>query len=814
MSEEFQRRVAAADQLRDAGDLAGALLLYEDITRDDPKSATGPYKQGTALGRLGRNSEAEQRYRDALAIDENYPEALNNLAALLVARGEWDEADTCFRHALAEKPDYFEACLGYSHLLLMAWRVMEALHFSRRACALNPTSAVAFERTGIILRKLGRIGAALTSIRRATELDPGLAAPWGSLAATLQSLGRHREADEAYAAAVGAGMAAGGKDPLPHSNFAYFSNYLDIPRAQSWERHRAFGAWARQQLGAVPVPAITTRPQAGRRLRVGFVSGDLRRHSVAYFVRGALEHLDRSQFQLFAYFDSHKEDDVSAWLKPMFHHWRDIFAKSHESALAQIREDRIDILVDLSGHTGANRTMLFARRAAPVQLSYLGYPNTTGLDTMDYRLTDIWADPAGDGDEFHAETLWRLPRSFLCYAPPETTPEVSLRNAAADSAVVFGSFNNRVKISEACMAAWIQILLRVPESRLVIKSIMGTEDEESREDLKQGFLDCGIAAERIEVLRFDDNLDDHLEHYAEIDIALDTFPYNGTTTTCEALWMGVPVVSLIGDRHAARVGSSLLSNAGLEEMVGESVEDYIRIAAELSADRPRLAQLRATMRERLQTSALLDRHAMSQAMGEALRGMWQGYCNGFSAELPVDDEMVKQDQPIRLHIGGKKIKEGWKIFDIEPRDEVDFVGDIRDLSAFAEASCVEVYASHVLEHLPPQDILTVLNGLHRLLVPGGNLYLSVPDFEVLCWLFVGTTFSKPEKFHVMQMAFGGQENEHDLHRIGLTFDFMLDYLKDVGFSSVEHVESFGLFPDASEKIFSGHRISLNLIVTK
>lgn len=814
MSEEFQRRIAEADELRDAGDLADVLVQYEELTRDFPNSAIGPYKQGTAFGRLGRSREAEQRYRDALVIDENYPEALNNLAALLVARGEWDEADTCFRHALAEKPDYFEACLGYAHLLLMAWRVMEALHFSRRACALNPASAVAFERAGITLRKLGRIGEALTAIRRATELDPGLAAPWGSLAATLQNLGRHRDADETYAAAVGAGLAAGGKDPLPHSNFAYFSNYLDISREQSWERHRAFGAWARQQLGAVPVPTIMTRPQTGRRLRVGFVSGDLRRHSVAYFVRGALEHLDRSQFQLFAYFDSHKEDDVSAWLKPMFHHWRDIFATSHESALAQIREDRIDILVDLSGHTGANRTMLFARRAAPVQLSYLGYPNTTGLDTMDFRLTDIWADPEGNGDEFHAEILWRLPRCFLCYAPPETTPEVSGRNATTDDVVVFGSFNNRVKISDACMTAWIQLLRRIPRSRLVIKSITGTEDEESREDLKQHFIDSGIVAERIEVLRFDDKLDDHLGHYAEIDIALDTFPYNGTTTTCEALWMGVPVVSLVGDRHAARVGNSLLQNAGLGEMVGQNVEDYVRIAAELSADRPRLAQLRTTMRERLQTSALLDRHAMSQAMGEALRGMWLRYCNGFSADLPADDDLVQPDQPIRLHIGGKEIKEGWKIFDIEPRDEVDFVGDVRDMSAFAEASCAEVYASHVLEHLPPQDILAALNGLHRILVPGGTLYLSVPDFEVLCWLFVGPTFSKPEKFHVMQMAFGGQDNEHDLHRIGLTFDFMLDYLRDVGFSSVEHVESFGLFSDASEKIFSGHRISLNLIVTK
>lgn len=813
MSEELDRRIVDADQRRDAGDYSSALERYAQIAREFPGTAVVPYKQGTALGRMGKLSEAEQAYRDALAINENYPEALNNLAELLVKRGEWDEADVCFRHALAERPDYFEACLGYSHLLFMAWRVMESLHFSRRATALNPKSAAAFERCGLALRKLGRIGEALAAMRRATELNPGLAAPWGSMAATLQSLGRHQEADDAYASAVAA-AAKGGMDPLPHSNFAYFSNFLEISRAQAWERHRAFGAWARRQLGAVSVPARVTRPQAERRLRVGFVSGDLRRHSVAYFVRGALEHLDRSRFQLFAYFDSHKEDEVSAWLKPIFHHWRDIFATSHESALERIREDKIDILVDLSGHTGANRTMLFARRAAPVQLSYLGYPNTTGLDTMDFRLTDIWVDPEGDGDEFHSETLWRLRRPFLCYAPPEATPEVSIRHSAADVPVVFGSFNSRAKISDTCAAAWIEILRRVPRSRLVIKSVVGTEDEESRDDLKRRFVDAGIDAERIDVLRFDDKLDDHLEHYGEVDVALDTFPYNGTTTTCEALWMGVPVVGLMGDRHAARVGSCLLSNIGLAELVGGNVEDYVRIAAELATDRNRLEGLRASMRERLLASAVFDRHAMSLALGEALQGMWLRHCNAFDPALPLDEELVPPDQPIRLHIGGKKAREGWKIFDIESRDEVDFVGDVRDMTAFAEASCAEVYASHVLEHLPPQDILPTLNGLHRILRPGGTLYLSVPDFETLCWLFVSPLFSKPEKFHVMQMVFGGQINEHDVHRIGLTFDFLLDFLRDVGFASVEHVESFDMFPDVSNKVFAGHPISLNLVVTK
>jgi protein O-GlcNAc transferase len=809
MNDELSQRIDEIDRLRDSGDLAGALALYEAVSRDVPDVVTGPYKEGVVLARMGRVAEAEQRYRDALLLDENFPEALNNLALLLVARGEWDEAERCFRRALAEKPEFFEASIGFANLLWTAWRTLESLFFARRAISLKPDSAKAYERVGTCLRRLGRIREALAALIRATELGPEVASCWMELAGCLQHLGRHDEADAAYDKAV----EVAGTSNIPLSNSAYFSNLIDIPREQAWQRHRTFGLWAREQLGPVAA-APRLRPKPDRRLRVGFVSADFRRHSVAYFVRGALERLDRSQFQLFAYFDSHREDDVSAWLKPIFHHWRDIFAMQHEAVIEQVREDRIDILVDLSGHTGTNRNMLFARRAAPLQLNYLGYPNTTGLDTMDYRLTDVWADPEGDGDEFHSETLWRLQRCFLCYAPPDSTPAVDPGVRVADEPVVFGSFNSRVKISAACAAAWAKLLQRVPHSRLVLKSVSGTEDEESREGLRQQFVAHGISAERIEVCKSDDSLDGHLEHYAVIDVALDTFPYNGTTTTCEALWMGVPVVSLAGDRHAARVGHSLLSSVGLDELVARSVDEYIHIAAELSADKKRLTELRASMRDRVKASPLFDRRAMGQALGHALRGMWQSHCDTFDAEVPLEDDHVEAPEVIRLHIGGQEIKEGWKIFDITARPEVDFVGDLRDLSAFAEGSCAEVYASHVLEHLPPQDILMVLNGIHRILVPGGTLYLSVPDLDIVSWLFCNPAASKSEKFAIMQVIYGGQVDEFDLHRIGLNFDFMVDYLADVGFTSVEHVESFGLFSDASEAKVRDQRFSLNLLVTK
>jgi len=350
---------------------------------------------------------------------------------------------------------------------------------------------------------------------------------------------------------------------------------------------------------------------------------------------------------------------------------------------------------------------------------------------------------------------------------------------------------------------------------LVLKSIQGTGDDASRQGLLDRFVSCGIDPARVQVHAQVSGLEDHLDMYALIDIALDTFPYNGTTTTCEALWMGVPVIGLKGDRHAARVGESLLNNLGLPELMAADEEDYLRVARSLAADPQRLAELRGGMRDRMRSSPLMDSRALGRDMSAALRGMWVCYCQRFAEDLPVEIGPPVTDQELlRLHIGGRERKDGWKILDAESRQEVDFVGDIRDLSAFRDESCAEVYASHVLEHVPPQDILPVLNGIHRILVPGGSLYLSVPDLDTLVWLFSSPILNKAEKFHVMRMMFGGQIDEHDLHRIGLNFDFLTDYLSDVGFSSLEHVETFGLFEDTSEMVVAGHRISLNLIVIK
>lgn len=813
--EPRQARIRVGEQLRDSGALDEALRLFTDIADEFPLLALAHYKCGTVLALLDRLNEAESAYRLALRLQPIYPEAANNLGVLLGARRDWVEAETLFYHALAETPDYFQPHLNIADVLHKMGRPEQALFHARRAFELGPTSTMAIERIGVILRTLGRPAESASFLSKYISSETTDAALWSTFAVTLQELGRHAEAELAHTEAD----RFAGKEYSPRVNRLFFSNYLPLPADELWQRHRAFGEWARETVGLPTNEFPAIAPEPDRRLRVGVVSGDLRKHSVAYFVPGMLGLLDRLQFQLFAYNVSHHIDDVTRKLKPLFNVWRDVASLNHKELFQRIFQDRIDILIDLSGYTNENRLMVFARRPAPVQISYLGYPNTTGLDTIDYRLTDALADPVGQGDVFYAEELWRLNRSFLCYTPSETAPNVALGSAASDG-VVFGSFNSRAKYSDECLAAWGRLLLNVPGSRLIIKSSVGIVDDAGRNELVARFVAQGLAPERIEVMGRIAETRDHLDCYSKIDIALDTFPYNGTTTTCEALWMGVPVITLAGNRHAARVGSSLLATLDLSEYVATSVDEYIQMATSLANNPVKRQELRATMRNRMRASKLCDARDMGRELGRALREMWHRYCAAESVgthRVQAEDregtanEMIEK---MRLHIGGTSTKEGWKILNVEPGDGVDFVADIRNLSGFEDNCCSDIYASHVLEHLGQAEVLPVFNELYRMLDSGGRLYISVPDMDILAWLFLSPTLDAAGKFNVMRMMFGGQTSPHDFHQIGFNFDFLVDYLRDVGFESVEHVESLGIFNDTSNTVFDGRRISLNLIVTK
>jgi predicted O-linked N-acetylglucosamine transferase (SPINDLY family) len=346
---------------------------------------------------------------------------------------------------------------------------------------------------------------------------------------------------------------------------------------------------------------------------------------VGYFIEPVLAHHDHNRFEVFCYSNLQQEDNVSERLKSRANYWRRIIALSDEQATQKIRADQIDILIDLNGHTGSNRLLVFARKPAPVQVTWLGYPATTGLSTVDYRLTDGFADPVGMTEHLHSEKLIRLPECFSCYRPPADAPEVSGLPAREKGYVTFGSFNNQAKINREVMAVWAKILQAVPGARLTLKNA-GLGSKIVQRKVRETFLGWGVEPDRIELLGHDPYESAHLERYRSIDIGLDPFPYNGATTTCEALWMGVPVVALAGQAHAGRVGVSQLSNLGLTELIGNTPEEYVAIATRWARDLERLSQLRAGLRARLAASPLTDAPRFTQNLEQAYRAMWQDWC--------------------------------------------------------------------------------------------------------------------------------------------------------------------------------------------
>lgn len=334
---------------------------------------------------------------------------------------------------------------------------------------------------------------------------------------------------------------------------------------------------------------------------------------------------DHADYEIICYCDVLKCDGMTDSLRACADGWENIVGWGDERVANKVREDEIDILVDLSGHTTGNRLLVFARKPAPVQISYLGYPGTTGLSAMDYRLTDFLSDPPGTTESLHTEKLWRLPVCNWCYGEPDGAPPVQPLPAGVGGPICFGTFNNFAKASPAILELWAAILNAIPCSRLMIKS--GALAEQSvRRRINQWFGWRGIQPERLELRGHEPDISSHLEAYNQMDISLDTFPYHGTTTTCEALWMGVPVVTLAGRTHVSRVGVSLLTTIGLPELIAQSIEEYVTIAAGLAKDLPRLTELRRTLRARMQASPLMDAPRFARNIEAAYRQMWRKSC--------------------------------------------------------------------------------------------------------------------------------------------------------------------------------------------
>jgi protein O-GlcNAc transferase len=642
-----------AQILRNRGRWRQAVDSYQRAVELCPDFAEALSILAQVLSGIGRLDEAIAAASRAVALRPDLAETQCNLGKLLNDARQWDRAIAFCRAAIQIKPESAEPHNNLGNALSGVGELEEAVAAYRRAIELSPDEPSFHNNLGIVLHRLKRLDEAAAAFRRAIALRPDFAAAHFELGAALRDKFQFDEAIACYRRAIqlcpddawahnslaNALGAVGQREesiassrraialfpdkPGIHGNLLFRLLYDPASDAASvLAEHRAWADRHARPLASRIAPHPNDRAP-DRLLRVGYVSADFRRHSIAHFFLPLLQHHDRAGFKTFCYANNLRSDDVSERMKRHCDVWRDIVGMSDAAAADLVRSDAIDILVDLSGHTDGNRLLILARKPAPVQVTYLGYPNSTGMTAVDYRITDALADPPGLTDWMNIETLWRLPGCAWCYQPLDDAPDIEPRG---DGPITFGCFNVFRKINFGLVELWADLLQRVSSSRLLLKSA-GAGEASSQQRLREQFARHGIPADRIEMVGRIPDPRRHLEFYGRVDIALDTYPYHGTTTTCEALWMGVPVVSIEGRTHASRVGVSLLNHAGLPELVARDRAQYVDIASGLAANRTRLAEWRRTLRARMSASPLMDGKRLAGDIESAYRQMWRTWCS-------------------------------------------------------------------------------------------------------------------------------------------------------------------------------------------
>ncbi len=570
--------------LKEFGRPAEALASYRAALTLNPSLLSGWNNLGSVCLKLGQLDQAMAAFRQALQIDPDFADAELNLGNVLKLRGHLAEATFCFNHALALKPDFIQAHNNLGVVLSEQGQHAEAQAHLQRALALSPEFAEAHNNLGNLYKNQGRLGAALACFRAALELRPD------------------------YAGA--------------HSNLLFTLNFIEgVSSAEIFAEARNYHRSHAAHL-APEISAYQNTREPVRRLRVGYVSPDFRAHACAFFVEPIFRHHRRSAVEVIAYAEVANPDAVTRRLQGLADGWRSTVGLSDQQVAALIRADGIDVLIDLAGHTANGRLLALAHKPAPVQVTYLGYPATTGLDVMDYRLTDAITEPVGAAEQFYTETLVRLPHSLWCYQPFADMPAVSRLPALANGTVTFGSFNSYTKIGPSVIELWASVLRTVANSRLVLLTV---PQGAAQAELRRQFAALGINGERLElhdrVLR-----QEYLALFASVDIALDPFPCNGGTTTCDALWMGLPVVTLIGNTFLSRASYSLLAATGMTAFAAEDSRAYVEICAMYAGDLVRLSKVRAELRTRVSASPLLDAAGFTRDLEDAYRGMWQRWC--------------------------------------------------------------------------------------------------------------------------------------------------------------------------------------------
>jgi len=605
-----------------AGRMAEAAEAFARACALAPRHAEAHVMHGVALGEAGRHTDAVRALERALALAPGHVPARFRLGVAQTDRGRLDDAVRAFAAVLMAEPGHVAARFNLGAVHAAAGRPVEAIACYEAVLAARPTHAEAALNLADVLRRGHRYDEALAVLDAALRHHPEAAHLWASRGNVLKILDRLDEAEASYEKAV---------ERAPDDDAAWGNALLcglyvpDRPPEETLARHRA---WGERVAARTPPPGPHTNDRdPDRPLKVGYLSPDFCSHAVASFLEPVLAHHDPAAVVPYAYASVTRPDAVTARLKALVPNWRDVHGVPDAEVAERVRADGIDLLIDLAGHTGGSRLPVLAYKPAPVQATYLGYPATTGLATVDWRLTDAWADP--EGAEAHGvEKPARIEGGFCCYRPPDAAPEVGPPPALSAGHVTFGSLTNTIKVNARVVALWAEVLKAVPGSRLLLRRA-SFESAAVRDRVTAAFSDAGIDPERVECRTgADTDQRGYLATYHRIDVGLDTFPYAGHTTTCESLWMGVPVVTLAGDAFAGRVGVSVMRMAGLDDLVAADPAAFVATAVRLAGDLDRLGKLRAGMRDRLRNSALLDGPGFTRRLEAACRTMWAAWCRG------------------------------------------------------------------------------------------------------------------------------------------------------------------------------------------
>ena len=599
-SKYLEIMLSKASKLHEDGNPSAARLIFEELEVITPDEPSLQYHLGMVCMELHDNHAAYSHFKELVRLQPDFLEGRMLLGMACGELGRHEEAIYLLREVLDVCPDVTEIHHRLGLLLADRHHYEEAYHEYQEVLRLSPEHTGVLCSLGLLFTTTGQIGEARKFLLKALEKSPDALDVINNLGRVCK-IGRAEESLKWFQR----GLDIDPEDQSLTSNYLYTLNYIaglspEFIAAKYREyAPRAFHPPKEWQ------PQESVSRHSDDIIRVGYVSADFYGHSVAFFLEPVFKHHDKSRFEVFCYYNRTVTDETTDHLKKNSHGWRCIFGISDIMVADMIIADRIDILVDLSGHTSGHRLGVFALRPAPVQISWIGHPNTTGLPQMDYYLTDAWCDPPGMTEHLYSEKLYRLPKTFCCYLPPVEFPPVAPVPSTTSGEITLGCFNSMAKINNQLISWWAQMLNKLPNAKMFIKG-PALDDKGTRDELYECFAACKIPEEQLLAEGVTNTRKEHLGRYALVDIALDTFPYHGTTTTCEALWMGVPVVTLAGNTHVSRVGVSLLHSIGCDDLIAETPDEYIAKVVLLAKDRQRQLWLRQNLRTMMAHSPLMD----------------------------------------------------------------------------------------------------------------------------------------------------------------------------------------------------------------